>query len=411
RVDQNRLKLAAFVALFVGGSAVLLTASMVALPGWLLGWGADQIDLVAWDEWFATYPWVVGGALGLLLLVGGLIAAVQLANAEDWVRNRFKGSPVAPDDLPGVTGVVEDISIAAGLPVQPQLLLLDVKSVNACAIGTRRDRPVIGVTQGFLTALTADEQRAVVATLVARIAAGDVLFATALAALMGPLKAIRGSAKFTGAGAGCAKEACTSPPSCTGSDFSGCGDGCNGCSGCADIGDIDSDSAGGCAFAIVVVVFLAVVAAITYAAVLTAAWIVTWWGRSLHRTTYEKADAEGMLLLKDPSAMLSALDKVIRSNTEVGDGDPSYDGIFYASTSGKKVVDALEQRRFDRLREVLGTEGLAARTPEIAETAEPAEPAVEEPAVEEPVADELPAAPPSGQSPAGAAPEVGESKP
>jgi Zn-dependent protease with chaperone function len=362
RVDQNRTKLAVFVAMFVGGSAALLTAALVALPGWLLGWGANQIDYVPWDEWFANYPWVVLGAFVLLLAVGALLSAIQLANAEDWVRNRFKGKPAEKGEVRDLASAVEDMSIAAGLPAQPTLLVFDIDSVNACAIGTNRGRPVIGVTRGFLAGLSLGEQRAVIATLIARIAAGDILFATALAALMGPIKAIRGSAKFAGAGAGCATESCTSP-GCSTSDFSGCGDGCTGCSGCADVGDLDSDSAGGCAFAVVVVVFLAVVAAITYAAVVTAAWIVTLWGRALHRTSYEKADAEGMLLLKDATPMLSALEKVITSSNEVADGDSSYDGIFYTSTSGTKAVAKQERRRYDRLREVLGTEGLAATGP------------------------------------------------
>lgn len=366
RVDRNRATLAVFVAMFVGGSAVLLTASMVALPGWLLGWGAAQIDYVSWDEWFATYPWVVLGAFALLLVIGGLISAVQLANAEDWVRNRFKGTPVAPDGLPELASLVEDMSIAAGLTTRPQLLLLDVGSVNACAIGTTRGQPVIGVTQGFLVALTRDEQRAVIATLIARIAAGDILFATALAALMGPIKAVRGSGKLVGEGASCATGGCANT-GCSSADFHGCGDGCNSCSGCADIGDLDSDSAGGCAFVLVVAMFLAVVAAVTYAAVVSSAWIVTLWGRALHRTSYEKADAEGMLLLKDPAAMLSALEKVIGSSNEVADGDSSYDGIFYAATSGKKAVTKQERRRYERLREVLSTEGLAAREVETGE--------------------------------------------
>jgi hypothetical protein len=106
--------------------------------------------------------------------------------------------------------------------------------------------------------------------------------------------------------------------------------------------------------------FLGAVAAITYVAVVSAAWIVTLWGRALHRTAYEKADAEGMLLLKDPVAMLSALRKTVETSNEFGVDDQSYDGILYASCSGRMGVDARERRRFERLREVLGTEGLAA---------------------------------------------------
>ena len=55
-----------------------------------------------------------------------------------------------------------------------------------------------------------------------------------------------------------------------------------------------------------IVVVVVVIAVLTYVAVLSAAWIVTLWGRVLQRTAHEKADAEGMLLLKDPAPMLSA---------------------------------------------------------------------------------------------------------
>jgi hypothetical protein len=94
--------------------------------------------------------------------------------------------------------------------------------------------------------------------------------------------------------------------------------------------------------------------------VISAAWIVTLWGRALRRTSYEKADAEGMLLLKDPKPMLSALRKVVSHPTDVGDGDASYDGIFYAPTSGTTKVEPDERRRFRRLCEVLGVDGMAA---------------------------------------------------
>ncbi len=121
----------------------------------------------------------------------------------------------------------------------------------------------------------------------------------------------------------------------------------------------DADSAGGCGAAIAMVVFAAVVIALTYAAVVSAAWIVTIWGRVLHRTSHEKADAEGMLLLKHPAPMLGALGIAITSSNRIGDGDASYDGVFYVPTSGQPAIERAERRRYDRLREVLGTDGLA----------------------------------------------------
>lgn len=349
RVDANRIKVAVFVTSFVAGSAVLLEFAMVVVPGTLLSLLTDD-----YETYFAAFGLVVASTFGLLLAVGALLAAIQLANAEDWVRARFKGRDLAEGEAVDLQAVVGDIALAAGLAEPPRVVVIEApgESVNALAVGTTRSRPLIGVTPGFLTALTPDEQRAVAATLVARVVAGDIMFGTALAALMGPIKAVRElNTAAGGAAAGCADAGCSSP---------GCADaGCSdpGCSGCADFDDLGSNGCGGL---IAIAVFIAVVAAVTYLAVQTAAWIVTLWGRALHRTAYEKADAEGMLLLKDPSAMLSALAKTSRSINAVSRGDASYDGIFYASTSGRPAVERVERRRYERLREVLGTEGLSA---------------------------------------------------
>lgn len=344
RVDQNRTKLATFVALFVFGSAVLLTAALVVVPGSLLSLVLSDGSGVYWRQLAV----VVGIAFAAMLAVGALLAAIQLSNAEDWVRNRFAGRAAEPGEFPALQDALADMTLAAGLGAQPSLVVLETPGVNAYALGTARTKATIGITRGFLDELSADEQRAVLATLIARIIAGDILFGTALAALMGPLKAIREShASAGGAAEGLANAGC-GDPGCT----------AHSCGGCGDIGDLgDSDGCGG---AIAMIVFVVVVAIITYLAVVTAAWLVTLWGRALQRTTYEKADAEGMLLLKDPAPMLSALSKSVQTSNEVGVADPSYDGIFYAMTAGTSRVEKVEQRRYRRLREVLGTDGLAA---------------------------------------------------
>jgi len=351
RVDRNRAKLAVFVVLFVAGSATLLTAALVAVPGSLFGffYAGDVPSEAAW--YWASFRNVVFASFGLLLAIGGVAAAVQLANAEDWVRNRFKGTAAEKGAHPTLEAVVADMSLAAGLTAPPGIVVLDSPSVNAYALGAGRSKAFIGVTRGFLDIVPAEEQRAVVAALVARIISGDILFATALAALMGPLKVVRVSPAAAVAGAqGCADAGCNT--GCSG--MADAGDGCSGCL------DVDSDSPGGCLGVIGTFLILVVIAAITYAAVVSAAWIVTLWGRLLHRAAYEKADAEGMLLLKDPEAMLRALSRSISADTTISDGDPSYDGIFYTPTSGTARVERAESRRLRRLAEVLGVEGAAA---------------------------------------------------
>jgi Zn-dependent protease with chaperone function len=359
-VDANRAKLAWFVVLFVVGSAALLDLALVAVPGSLLSLAFAEDTYV----WFRNLGIVAGIAFGVLLALGALAAAVQLSNAEDWVRNRFAGRTAADGEFPELSSAIHDMALASGMSAQPGIVVLETDAVNAYALGTTRARPTIGVTRGFLTRLTLDEQRAVVATLVARIVAGDIMFGTALAALMGPLKAIRESKANAGSiASGCADSGCGDP---------GCTDaGCNGCSDIGDLGDADE----GCLGFIGLIIFLALVALITYFAVVTAAWIVTVWGRMLQRTAYEKADAEGMLLLKDPVPMASALRKAVATSNEVGVADASYDGIFYAMTSGTPRVERVEKRRYDRLRQVLGTEGIAAL--DIAEADPPVPPAQE----------------------------------
>lgn len=353
RVDRNRIRFLVFLVAFVVGSAVILTLAFVAVPGSLIGLVVDSPHYYGW------LSIVVAAALGVLLVLGGVAAGVQVSNAEHWVRSRFSGAELDSAAEPALARAVADMSIAGGLPEQPRLLLLDVPSVNACAIGASRRRPVIGVTRGFLDAFTAGEQEAVIATLIARITRGDILVGTALAALMGPVKYLRGLRKLPRAGAAAVDAGAGSVADGCGSGCSGVADGCGSLDGCTDVGDSD-----GCVGAIGIVLFIAAVAALTWVAVTVAAWLVTAWGRMLQRTGHEKADAEGMLLLRDPQPMLSALRKAISSSNEIADGDPSYDGIFYASTSGTPAIEKVERRRYDRLREVLGVEGLAAVLPE-----------------------------------------------
>lgn len=331
RVDTNRTKLAVFVVLFVAGSALLLSLALVAVPGALIGWSLGS------SRYWSRYPLAVIAAFGLLLLVGGIISAIQIANAEDWVRHRFGGQVLGEGEQAELRGVVADMALAAGLGVAPEIVVLDDDGENAFAVGTVRERATIGMTRGMLEGFSAEELRAVVATLTARIVAGDIMFGTALAALMGPIKAIRESPDHA-------------------SDLGGgCGDGCRGCS-------LPDNDLPGCGF----MLWIALIALATYVAVVIAAWIVTLWGRALEHTSYEKADAEGMLLLKDPAPMISALRKAIHASTRVADGDMSYDGIFYASTSGTPSIERAERRRFERLAEVVGVEGMAAELDESA---------------------------------------------
>jgi Zn-dependent protease with chaperone function len=342
RVDENRLKLAVFTAVFVVGSALLLAMAFVGVPGVLIGGALVVLEEAAPSEVIRTLIMLFSGALVLLLVTGAIASAVQLTNAVDWVRSRFHAAEFVRGNHPAFDRAVGEMALAAGISVTPRVFVVESESVNAGVVGLSRADVTLVVTQGLLEQLDEGELRAVLATLMARVISGDVLYGTALAALMGPLKALRdwrrgASVADTVMSDGCAVDGC----------------------GCLTEALFDSDSPGGCAAGLLTVVFAAIVVTLTYAAVVAAAWIVTVWGRLLHRTSYEKADAEGMLLLKDPGPMLTALRTAVTSSNQMADGDASYDGIFYTSTSGTPTVERVERRRYERLREVLGVEGAA----------------------------------------------------
>ena len=75
-------------------------------------------------------------------------------------------------------------------------------------------------------------------------------------------------------------------------------------------------------------------------------------------STAEKADAEGMLLLKDPGAMLSALKRCIELNNVVPAAGEAFAELFYCWTGiATDDEDDPEWVRVARLREVLGVMG------------------------------------------------------
>jgi hypothetical protein len=75
---------------------------------------------------------------------------------------------------------------------------------------------------------------------------------------------------------------------------------------------------------------------------------------------FEKADSEAMLALRDPVAMLCALDRLACSDTWVPVNDV-FGGLFVTAVNGDPRVTTDEAVRLDRMREVLGAEGAVFR--------------------------------------------------
>jgi len=330
RVDRNRVELALFVLLFLVSSAIGMDVLLgVALLGvFLLG---------ASPGWWTQ----VAANLGSVFLVSSLVAMAvaagyagwALTRSEKWLLERLDAVLVPLGEMLPTKHALKDMAIAAGYEVAPALYLMETSNVNAFVFAHSHRRAVVGVTRGFVERLAVDEQRAVFASLVARLRQGDTMWATGVTALMRPLWALSERSWRDD----------TENHRLLGSS--------------AEDWERKSiplaDAAGQATVGILWLLAVAWVFVVVSTLILAG-------HQSLHLRHSEKSDAEGMLLLKDPHSMLRALEKCVRFNNFVPGAGPGYALLFFCYT-GDSTDDAEdpEMRRVARLREVLGVEGMA----------------------------------------------------
>jgi heat shock protein HtpX len=93
-------------------------------------------------------------------------------------------------DAPQLWNVVEEMTIAAGLPTMPQVHLVEDDAPNAFAVGRRPDRAAVAVTSGLLRRLDRDELQGVVAHEIGHITNQDTRFLTMASVMVGSLALI-----------------------------------------------------------------------------------------------------------------------------------------------------------------------------------------------------------------------------
>ena len=322
RVDRNRVKVGVFSVLFSALIAFFI-ALVLTLGMLLLGMLVSDIEIGVWIL-------RTGVVFGFPAAFVGTLCWVlwRLSRSERFLIKRIGARITTQGEIADVKRVLKDMTIAAGFEHSPPLYIIEVDKVNAFAIGRSYGRAALGVTTGFVEKLTPDEQRAVFANLMARVRALDTLFATAVSALMGPIWAIRDhDLKMKDRDWSDHREQMytTTAGARTGAD-------------------------GFAAW----FVFYGVVVVVTE--------LLSWWHQKSAWMASEKADAEGMLLLKDPRSMLSALERVLDSDNFVPQAGDAYSQLFYCWAGfGFAPEDDPEFCRVSRLREVLGAEGLAQR--------------------------------------------------
>ena len=155
-----------------------------------------SIDLLAWTLWAlwrryapihlsqapaldATYV-IVGATVLTAVIMGGAILqkSLALSGGGAAVAELLDGTALErPAEDPRrrqLLDVVEEMAVAASLPVPAVYLLEREDGINALVAGFARESAVLCLTQGALDALTRDELQAVVAHELSHVVNGDM---------------------------------------------------------------------------------------------------------------------------------------------------------------------------------------------------------------------------------------------
>ncbi len=138
---------------------------------------------------FYAADWVTGMLWGAL--IGVILWAVQSAVAyfagDDIVLHFNMAVVVTPESYPQLYNIVEEMKIAAGLAVMPEIYIVQSAGLNAFATGIRSEKTAICVTSGLVENLNRDELQGVIAHEMSHILNRDVLFMTFAGVMLGTI--------------------------------------------------------------------------------------------------------------------------------------------------------------------------------------------------------------------------------
>jgi heat shock protein HtpX len=143
--------------------------SFVVVAGFLLLLGViGALVALVFDISLGIFALVFAAAYGTFALVRSRSLIARLTHAQE-----------VPDrELRPLRRLVENASIAAGLPVTPELRLVDDPAPNAFAAGLRPEKSYVGVTTGLLRTMPKRELEAVIAHEISHIRHRDTYLMT-----------------------------------------------------------------------------------------------------------------------------------------------------------------------------------------------------------------------------------------
>ncbi|MEI7871239.1 MAG: M48 family metallopeptidase [Alphaproteobacteria bacterium] len=154
----------------------LLAAATGYVVGWLLeGEMSDTVPLVSQAGLVAA---------GLMAVVSVGWSGLSLAFGDKLVLSMASAQEIDKAAAPQLYNVVEEISIAAGVPM-PKVMVLETDALNAFATGNKVGHGTIVVTRGLLDTLSRDELQGVVAHEMAHLANLDTRYMVVVGVTVG----------------------------------------------------------------------------------------------------------------------------------------------------------------------------------------------------------------------------------
>jgi heat shock protein HtpX len=127
-----------------------------------------------------------GGTIGILIAVGIwlMLMLISFSAGDEILLRASSAVPVTHDVHPRLFNVVEEMSIASGLPM-PKVYIINDPAPNAFATGRNPKSASIAVTAGLLGKLNRDELQGVVAHEMSHVLHRDILFVTLAGIMLG----------------------------------------------------------------------------------------------------------------------------------------------------------------------------------------------------------------------------------
>jgi heat shock protein HtpX len=122
--------------------------------------------------------------LGLAFVVGTVSGLATYYGGDRMVLAASRAKEIAHDDAPVLFNVVEEMAIAAGLPM-PKVYVIDDDAPNAFATGRDPEHASIAVTSGLLKKLDRDELQGVLAHEMSHVGNFDIRYAMLVGVLVG----------------------------------------------------------------------------------------------------------------------------------------------------------------------------------------------------------------------------------